>query len=98
MGLPTIADLVMTLEAQTANLQRSVESGAGVPDRSGIDRCADALERIAAALERFEPDDEPCAHPPSEIEVSPEATMGNIVHRCKACGKEGMLVNGRFDS
>jgi len=54
-------------------------------------RIADALERIAAALDRFEPDAEPaCAHPLSEREVSPESTMGHVMSRCRACGAEGI--------
>lgn len=58
---------------------------------SVIARIADALERIAAALERFEPaEDEPCTHPESDREVSPGSTMGNVTHRCKACGAEGI--------
>jgi hypothetical protein len=54
---------------------------------------AAALNRIADALERFEPDvPAPCPHPASECEVMPGSTLGHVTHRCKACGEEGVTA------
>ena len=49
------------------------------------------LSRIAAALERFEPDAAPpCPHPEAEREVLPGSTLACVMTRCKACGAEGI--------
>lgn len=50
-------------------------------------RIADALERIADALEL--PEAAPvCTHPTREI--APTSTMTAVVYRCTECGAEGV--------
>jgi hypothetical protein len=54
-----------------------------------LERIAGAMERIADALEPFEPDEQAsCQHPESEREVHPNSTMSRAWYRCKACGED----------
>ena len=57
-------------------------------------RMAEALERIAVALETLDVTTdlpEPvCEHPASEREPSPLSTMTHVIMRCKQCGEEGI--------
>ena len=56
-------------------------------------RIAEALERIADTLDRFEFQgaiEEVCQHPESEREPTVSSTMQNVTMRCKACGAEGI--------
>lgn len=52
-----------------------------------LNRCAEALERIAVALERFEPDTTDVGCPHAETEPTPESTMTHVEYCCKQCGE-----------
>lgn len=59
-------------------------------DSANLQRCANALEQIAAVLTLIiaQPAEMPeCPHPDSDREVAPGSTMAHLAYQCKACGR-----------